>query len=81
MAVEPGVRCCPLGHALVQSVRAGVDEPEGEDSLRVAAYLRCDTCGGAVGRGGALYSCAPCDFDLCEACYPHPTPSRNQPEP
>ena len=45
--------------------------------MRVAAYLRCDTCGGAVGRGGAMYSCAPCDFDLCEACYPHPNPSRN----
>ena len=40
----PVVRCCPLGHALVESIRAGLDELEGDESTRVAAFLRCDTC-------------------------------------
>ena len=40
----PVVRCCPLGHALVESIRAAADELEGHESIRVAAFLRCDTC-------------------------------------
>ena len=40
----PVVRCCPLGHALVESIRARLDELEGDESTRVAAFLRCDTC-------------------------------------
>ena len=40
----PVVRCCPLGHALVESIRAAADELEGDESIRVAAFLRCDTC-------------------------------------
>ena len=61
----PLARCCPLGHALVESRNTS----DGDGGIRVAASLRCDTCGSAVARGGGLYSCAPCDFDLCEACY------------
>merc|ERR1740139_1580898 len=64
----PLLRCCPLGHTLVEGIWAGANELEGDDSMKVAAFLRCGACDSAVARGGALYSCTPCDFDLCEAC-------------
>ena len=52
---EDGVRC-PAGHRARRRVA-----PIGE-------AWRCDGCGEELDPGGVIYSCEPCDYDLCRAC-------------
>ena len=52
-----GQRLCPRGHPLVLGVCFSQET------------LRCDgPCGCALPPASVRFSCAPCDFDACEAC-------------
>ena len=52
----PPQRRCPAGHAMVLEHEGG-------------AGLMCDGgCGRGIRRGGAWWSCAECDLDMCMAC-------------
>ena len=61
-------RCfCPQGHELTKQSAAPDRQPNLKRKSQVWAWsVTCDVCARAV--GGDTFSCAACEYDVCEPC-------------
>ena len=65
----PSCGCCGDGGGRKQRDTGRDDSGGRHDDSEAGDWRQCDACNAEVKRGQHLWSCDPCDYDLCTACY------------